>query len=969
MKQVVIVRCMLAAFVCLANPAVAQRTVADGPRSSASTADNLLQRPVTFRVNNVALRAAIDLLAAQTKVAIGYRQEWLDAAGRSVTIDATRQPLGDILAQMLSGTKFHVIVMSSDAIALKLPTAGESTDEVGTILGVVTDANTKQPLRGVTVILDDSVKSERTNEVGRYRFVNVPAGSHRVSARAIGFARQTTLIAVTGNQSTTANFSLEGSVNQLGQVVVTGTVIPTQLKAVPNAITIITAKEIEQRGITHIDQLFRGDVPGLFAINTGSGSPASGNGGTPNAFHQVTMFSRGATTLADQGGTSYSPGTLYGTNPIKTYVDGVELADPSYLSQIDPQSIERIEILAGPQASTIYGSNALNGVMQIFTKRGTHATPHVSLELKSGVTQNNFNSSMAPQHNGTVQVDGIEGHLAYNGGGSVDVTGSWTPGIRTTTLDAFGGVRYENGPVTIDVNLRRTNGQNRQTGSTFQVSTDRVQRGLSAPVAYIGGAAPTLSTYDGETMGLTLGYTPLSWWSNQLILGSDVSSTEGRTTAPGYLFSAADTTLSLTQGEDRKVSLAYHTTVQLPIASFAQLTMTGGGDGWHSLTTSLSASTTTLTGTFNDPCQVDGSSCTSLSRQVSHNAGGFVQGQLALYDALFVTYGLRAEWNPDYGKEQEPNLAPRVGVAYTQTFGNLTTKLRGSYGQSTRPPFHGAIDGELVTYQPYNEIWGAKLYGTLPNPDLGPEHQQGFEAGLDLFWGSYASLSVTHSNQTVSDLIALVTVDSARSLVQDPGGYCTDNPTDCGSDSYRYFEQPQFANVANIRNQSWEFQGTFDVGPWTATGTYSWVKSRSLGMTPKFLAQFPASQFPQYQPGATPTFLAEHTWASGLSYARGSRTIRLNVTGNGQIYSQSSEAYLQYITARLLADRALASNTSRFVSLNGGYIIADLNVTQRFSSHLEGLLQIHNLANTYRNDFLATLASPGRQTQVGLRIR
>src|SRR5687767_9998868 len=125
------------------------------------------------------------------------------------------------------------------------------------------------------------------------------------------------------------DITLDVSANALEQVVVTGTVVATELKAVPSAITVVTAKQIEERGITRIDQLFRGDVPGLFAQNLGGAA----------LLDEVSMYSRGASALStSSAGVSGYTGN---SNTIKTYIDGVELANSNYLSQIDPRSIER----------------------------------------------------------------------------------------------------------------------------------------------------------------------------------------------------------------------------------------------------------------------------------------------------------------------------------------------------------------------------------------------------------------------------------------------------------------------------------------------------------------------------------------------------------------------------------------------------------------------------------------------------
>jgi len=103
-------------LVCVAGALHAQETVATAPNTDGRRvdADALLARPVTFQVDHVPLRQAINALAKQINVLIGYQRETLDASGRVVTLTATRQPLGAILAQLLAGTKLHAVVTASE---------------------------------------------------------------------------------------------------------------------------------------------------------------------------------------------------------------------------------------------------------------------------------------------------------------------------------------------------------------------------------------------------------------------------------------------------------------------------------------------------------------------------------------------------------------------------------------------------------------------------------------------------------------------------------------------------------------------------------------------------------------------------------------------------------------------------------------------------------------------------------------
>jgi len=393
-------------------------------------APEVFRRPVTIDLDGVSLRSAIDAIGRGTKIRMSYQGQDVDAVRTSVTLHVKNLPVGVALDRVLGGTGLEAVPITSEMIAIRVNDATPASVVQGIIVGKVIDAKSKQGLRGVTVtlVVDAANRTTTTRDDGSFRIPNVGPGKYVLNARVLGYVKAVKTVVVVDGETTTTDFALDPSVSALDQVIVTGTVIPTELKAVPNAMTVITAKDIEQRGITHIDQLFRGDVPGLFAQNHGTFAPLGA----------VTMFSRGATRLPY--GAGYN---LASTNPIKTYVDGVELADPEYLSQIDPRTIERIEILTGPQASTIYGSNAINGVMQVFTKRGTTAAPQLTLNLLGGWVQNSVSSALTPQHLYSAQLSGVERRISYNVNSTWNHLGAWSPNTKMTRLNDAGGARLE----------------------------------------------------------------------------------------------------------------------------------------------------------------------------------------------------------------------------------------------------------------------------------------------------------------------------------------------------------------------------------------------------------------------------------------------------------------------------------------------------------------------------------------------
>src|SRR5690606_38457967 len=111
-------------------------------------------------------------------------------------------------------------------------------------------------------------------------------------------------------QTLSVEIVLEPSASVLDQVVVTGTVTATERRAIPNPITVITAEDIEKRGITRIEQFFRGEVPGVFAMEPGAERYSAQSVG---AMARTDLYVRGSSTIDNWA------------NPMKIYIDGVEM--------------------------------------------------------------------------------------------------------------------------------------------------------------------------------------------------------------------------------------------------------------------------------------------------------------------------------------------------------------------------------------------------------------------------------------------------------------------------------------------------------------------------------------------------------------------------------------------------------------------------------------------------------------------
>jgi len=885
--------------------------------------NDVLARVVTIDLRQATVEAAINALAASANVTIQYRSKDLEALPTSVSVHMTKMPLRSALEQVLRGTGLYAVPVTADVITLKYDNAQSVVQ--GIISGKVIDMRTKRSVYGAVVTLDGATKGVLTDQAGVFRFTNVTAGTHTVRVRLLGYMKASKTVAVVDAETSSLEVMLEPTVNALDQIVVTGTVIPTQLKAVSNAITIITAQDIERRGITHIDQLFHGDVPGLFAQSSGQIESAPG---------QVSIASRGSTYLSVNGIAATA-------QPIKTYVDGVELADASYLGLIDPKSIERIEILTGPQASTIYGSGAINGVMQIFTKRGTTVRPQLTVALQTGMIQNNFNSALAPQHDDMLQLSGVENHMSYNIGGSWNYVGRWAV-ASNSTLSGFGGVRLHVGSAMLDASVRQSQmvyhqSSNAPQGRLNQDGSGRLVLPSSNPYFPLGmeGTDQTVS------LGATV--TPVSWWSQTVTIGTDHLTSSNSLDAASNNWIGDTATVRWGVTSSQRLTLSTSGTLNVPLTDMARAVITVGGDATNFSSTGASY----LNYAY------------SASKSSSHNRGGYLQSQLGVWDALFLTYGVRAEWSPLFGPNVSPNVVPKYGVSVVREMGLLTAKLRATYGHSTRPPDAGQAASITVLQISPNaaRYWPGNAFYQFANPDLVPAEQRGGEGGIELYFGQHVSLTITRFNQTINNLIQRLVVDSVDMLPAVRALY-----------GFAPWQRPlglnQYLNVGSIRNQGWEGIGSVTLGSVTTRMTLSNTKSRIIGITPRW-----RRLVPDVVVGQAFTYVPEHLWALESVYSHGGTSLSFNLHGQGPLYVLGGGTLWNNIgLSRLDADRVRMDFPFAWDHISA-YTLADLNLSQHVTANADGILQVQNLRNTYMNDSDLGYASMGRQTKFGLRIR
>ena len=247
-------------------------------------------------------------------------------------------------------------------VALACLAPGLSGQDAGSIAGRVTEEGSLRPLSSAQVFIEGTGIGTFSNASGDFVLLNVPAGEQTVTVRLVGYREASEAVTVTAGSTATLDFALNVTAVQMDEIVVTGTGVATEKRRLGHTIATLDAAELENAPISDFSQLIAGREPGVVAL------PSSGYTG-----EGARIRIRGSASLSQLN------------EPI-VYVDGIRVdrsavqnfngqGNPSRLDDIPPESIERVEILKGAAAATLYGTEASNGVIQIFTKRGTIGTP------------------------------------------------------------------------------------------------------------------------------------------------------------------------------------------------------------------------------------------------------------------------------------------------------------------------------------------------------------------------------------------------------------------------------------------------------------------------------------------------------------------------------------------------------------------------------------------------------------------
>ncbi|HMH81655.1 MAG TPA: carboxypeptidase-like regulatory domain-containing protein, partial [Gemmatimonadales bacterium] len=230
----------------------------------------------------------------------------------------------------------------------------------GTVAGRVTDQANGQQLVGARVTIMGTSLIAQTNAEGRYTLSRVPGGQVTVRASAVGYGAASRVVTVNPGEPATVDLVLALSPYSLDEVVITSTGDQAK-REVGNAIARIdAAKLVETAPITNVTDLLIAKAAGVDVLpGTVTGAPS-----------RVRIRGTNSLSLTNEP-VYFLDGIRVTSQNRSSGICDVGCAPPSRINDLNPEDFESIDVVKGPAASALYGTDAANGVVLITTKRGS----------------------------------------------------------------------------------------------------------------------------------------------------------------------------------------------------------------------------------------------------------------------------------------------------------------------------------------------------------------------------------------------------------------------------------------------------------------------------------------------------------------------------------------------------------------------------------------------------------------------
>ena len=711
-----------------------------------------------------------------------------------------------------------------------------AAQEVGSVVGTVVDEASGRRLADAQVLVTGTGIGGLTNAAGFFRLGAVPVGSAEISVSLIGYQRTTQTVTV-APAGVSVEFRMSQTAISLGEIVVTGVGQATERRALGTTVDVISAAEIDQAPVQNVAQLLQGRVAGA-TVNATSSQPGTGS---------LINFRGVSSVVGAQTPVIYIDGVRVDNDQSTAAGTGGEQS--SALADLMASDIERIEITKGGAASTLFGSDAATGVIQIFTKRGTPGAPKVTARIERayevpelkymfdvGLTFPDLVAAgeapatlLADQYwrNGQAQtyyvgVNGGTAAVTYRLSGRINQTDGTQPKNGSVQYNLSGGMQ-----ATISDRLRVE-----FSGAYTRSSFDRLFNGtaIADPITTFEVGDALFFSGESTLQGalemflrpditeevnrfLVSGGGHFNWNDDvetRFTVGVDARTNHQRVLQP-IGFTPGEPTGSLTRfnREFTSVSLNLATTWRTRLNDGLSSALTFGAQGFRDDESVFNANGTG----FALPGSEDFGSAAEVSAGEGNselfNGGVFVDEQLAFQDKLFIGGGVRIDAGSSFGDEIAYQAYPKGTLSYViseESFipgGDILNelKLRGAYGRT------GKFPGPFLRDRTFSAIpfrgESAPSFANPGNDELKPEVTSTIEYGFDAaLLDNRIGVGFTYFDAVTSDALFLVPEQPSTGL--------GNQLRNVGEIANTGIEVALSATVLNIEDYVWSLSGTFN---------------------------------------------------------------------------------------------------------------------------------------------------------------
>ena len=319
-----------------------------------------LRRSIAINFTGVTIETALREIGRRSELPITYNDRILP---KTKTVWLTREDIrtDEALQEVLRGSGLRLLALSTGQVVV----VRDPEPAVGTISGTVTEAKSGQAVAQAQIGVLGTTLARTTDANGRYSITGVVAGLRTVTVKRLGYDPISREVTVTDGATATADFELVVAATRLAEIVTSVTGAQRRLE-LGNAIASVQADSVAANmQVRNLPELIAGRAPGVtvFFPNGVAGQAARirirGTNSLTVSNDPLVIVDGARVDNSPALGANFSgPGFL------------VSLPGTGRLSDLNPDEIENIEIVKGPSAATLYGTDAANGVIVVTTKRG-----------------------------------------------------------------------------------------------------------------------------------------------------------------------------------------------------------------------------------------------------------------------------------------------------------------------------------------------------------------------------------------------------------------------------------------------------------------------------------------------------------------------------------------------------------------------------------------------------------------------